>query len=191
MAIRKLMLCLLLGGGLQAFAADKETPVDGTPGEREYREKSQKLVSLENKVGELEARFQDLIKAKDSVKGKSKKLELIEEMKTVMQERDETVEKFNKLRDEIRFKFPDKGKTVVRRYAPMQKKTFEQLEKRSTLDTDLSRAKKAADKVYRPFVQQAEEEERKKILEQEEAKKASADASQDPATKVPKIRLEK
>lgn len=173
------------------MAAEDGGQVESSPGEKEYREKSQKLLALETKVSELESHFKTLVKAKEVTTSKDKKLALIEEMKTVQQERDDAAEKFNKLRDEVRFKFPDKGKTVMRRFAPMQKKTVKQLEKRSTLDADLTSAKKAAEKAYRPFIRKAEEEERKRLLEQKEAKKSSKSASEDSKVKIPKIRLEK
>lgn len=194
MAIRSLALVLLVFFSFAAIAEEEggETAVvEYSPGEKEYREKSQKLNSLESKIGELEATFQALVKANSETTDKNKRLDLVEKMKAVKQEHDETVDKYTDLRDEVRFKFPDKGKTIMRRYAPMQKKSMQQLEKRSTLDGDLTKAKKAAEKAYRPFIRKAEEEERKKILEQEKAKKASASNPDDPKNKIPKIRLEK
>ena len=79
----------------------------------------------------------------------------------------------------------------MRRYAPMQKKTVRQLEKRSTLDADLSNAKKAADKVYRPFVRKAEEEEKKRRLEQRQKEEQSIKQSSESTGKIKKIRIEK
>lgn len=194
MGIRNLALALFVFFNFLAIAAEEggeATAVEYSPGEKEYREKSQKLNSLESKIGELEATFQALVKANSETTDKNKRLDLVEKMKTVKQEHDETVDKYTDLRDEIRFKFPDKGKTIMRRYAPMQKKTMQQLEKRSTLDEDLTKAKKAAEKAYRPFIRKAEEEERKKILEQEKAREASVSNPDDPKNKIPKIRLEK
>lgn len=188
---RYLMVIFFVLFGLSASASEKPKE-DISPGEKDYREKAQKLSSFETKAGELEAQFEELVKHKNAAHDKHAALEIIERMKEIKKERDEIVEKFNTVRDEIRFKFPDKGRAVMRRYAPMQKKTVEQLEKRSTLDADLSNAKESADRVYRPFIKKAEEEERQRILQQEETKKAAGSSAETkPGSKIPVIRLEK
>ncbi len=188
---KQILFCFFIVLGCASGAAEEGAKTDYSPSEKEYRSKTQKLNSLETKVGELETRFQALVKTKSEARDKDTKLVLIEQMKTVKKEIDEAADKYNELRDEVRFKFPDKGRALVKRYAPMQKKTMQQLEKRSTLDTDLTKAKKAAEKAYRPFIRRAEEEERKKILEQEKVQKASVKTLDNSGGRRPRIRLEK
>lgn len=152
------------------WAAEEKEGADQllySPGEKDFREKTMKLKALETDIAEADQAFASLVGKKNKAQSKSKALEIIEQMKEVKTQRDKDAEKFNEIREELIYKFPDKGRTVMRKYAPMQQKTLEQMEKKSSLDKDLTRARKKAQKIYRPFIREAKEKE-----ELEEKKKS-------------------
>jgi hypothetical protein len=196
MAIRSLVLIGALFLVEPLYAADEAAPESPaaeavSEGEREYQEKLQKLNSLELKVAEAELQFAALVQAKNKTKVKREALDIIEQMKVLRVQRDADVAKFNEVRDEIQFKYPDMGRAVQQRFAPMQKKTVEQLERSSTLDADLTAAQKAAARVYRPFNQAAEEKERAEAERESGARLPSRPAVVEKKEAPPKIRLVK
>lgn len=180
MAIRSLIFIATLTFASASFSEDAAPPAEISEGEREYLEKVQKLTSLEAKVAEAEKQFSALVATKNKTKNKADALALIEQMKVIRTERDADVAKFNELRDEIQFKYPDRGRAIQQRFAPMQKKTMEQMEQASTLDSDLTKAKKSADRVYRPFMK-----------EEEAVKRDSVQKAVEQKTEKTRIRLEK
>lgn len=151
-----------------AQAEEKADPQIYSAGEKEFREKTVKLKALESKIAESDLLFASLVQQKNKSQSKSEALSFIEQMKEIKVERDKDLVSFNKLRQELIYKFPDKGRTVMRKYAPIHKKTLKQLEKKSSLDKDLTRARKKAAQVYRPFVKEAE---RKEELKKERMEK--------------------
>ena len=160
MPIRKsvldfLVLATLLLGVGPAVAADNPLIQKLPPGEQEYYDKTVRLNELEADIIKLEERFNVLVKQKSHTEQRDSMKKIVDEMAQIKRDRDKKTDEYNELTTELKYKFPDKGRAVSRRYAPMEKKSLKQLEKPSKLREDLTRIKRLVDKKYKPFIDEA------------------------------------
>jgi TolA-binding protein len=131
-----------------------------SPDELAYNERILELNSLETQISTLEKEFRVLIKKKNQTDDPKQIKPLVKRMKEIKPERDQAVDRYNEIKEEIKYRFPDKGRALIRRFAPMQKKSMKQLEKPTRLREDLTTVKQLVDQKYKTFVD--EDRERKK-----------------------------
>lgn len=162
------LTAICFGLSCSSFASAQDNPLIQKlpPGEEEYREKTQRLNELEGEIIEHEERFNILVKEKGLTADQVRIKAIVEEMAEIKKDRDKKTDEYNKLTEDLKYKYPDKGKAVSRRYAPIEKKSLKQLEKPSKLREDLTRIKRLVDKKYKPFIDEAnakKEAEQKKM----------------------------
>lgn len=168
-----LNLIFLLGCYFAWAKEGGEAPAEGEEGkgavtntlpkdEKEYIEKSGKLTTLGNRIIEHEKHFNEVVHEKSVAKTPAEKKMFIGILNTIAKDRDKDVEAYNKLKTEVKLRYPKAGVAIDRRYSTHQKKSVEELEGVAGLDELLSRTKKVIDKKYAPFL--AEEEKRNNQL---------------------------
>lgn len=148
---------------------------------QQYTQKSSKVIALKERIAEADKDFLELAKKKDLTKNEEEKRQIMQEMLALHKSRQKLVQKHNSLYREVEFKYPGKGERVLERSQPIQNKTFEEMEKESTLDAQLAQTKKAIDQKYKPFVGEPEPN----LAAKAKAKKAEV------AEKKKKLRLER
>lgn len=138
------------GGGAPAMPKDQ----------KEYIEKTAKLNSLSNKILEHEKAFAEVIHHKASAKDQAEKMHHVEELNRIATERNKDVEAYNRIKMDVKLRYPNQGIQLERRYSTQQKKSVEELEGVAGLDEMLTRVKRVIDQKYAPFL--IEEEEKNK-----------------------------
>lgn len=152
-----------------------------SPDELAYNELILELNSLEIEIGTLEKEFKMLITKKGQAEDSKAMKPMIKRMKEIKPERDRAVARYNEIKEEIKYRFPDKGRALSRRYAPMQKKSLKQLEKPTRLKEELSSTKQLMDQKYKVFVD--EERERRKKAQAKQMIRPSVAPSDAPPPK--------
>ncbi|MCB0355689.1 MAG: hypothetical protein KDD40_01710 [Bdellovibrionales bacterium] len=117
----------------------------------EYTEKTGKLNILETKIRESKANIKARLKALDHTKDKEKKKELYDSLVAEHEELKKNIKDYNKIRQELKYKFPQKNDQTQRRYLPMREMSLKEIETESGLDGLLNRVKKKMDKKYKKF----------------------------------------
>ncbi|MEO0336407.1 MAG: hypothetical protein AAF202_08430 [Pseudomonadota bacterium] len=159
-----------------------------SPEELRYNDYILELNSLETQISELEKEFRKLIMQKNQTEDPMTQKPLVKRMKEIKPERDRAVDRYNEIKETIKYRFPDKGRALTRRYAPMQKKSMKQLEKPTRLRQELTNVKQMMDEKYKTFVE--EERERRKKAQAKQMIRPDVPPSDAPPPKKP-IRLER
>lgn len=144
-------------GGKALGAAVKEgTAEGGNDSDREWAKRTTKLNIYETKMKELNKKIQQMIKAKNNnvqaLDEKGKPVDVLETITTAFSDLKKTVKDYNAERDELKYKYPEEGARIERRYVPLRAQSIEQIEKEIGLNGELTRTKKKIDKKYAPFV---------------------------------------
>lgn len=166
------------GGGGEAPAAEK--PAEGaapqiTKEQKEFLEKSSKLTSLGNRLEEHDKQFAEAVRLKAAAKTPEAKQQIIATMNEIIAARNKDVDQFNKLKTELKLRFPKRGEQLDRRYQTQTKRSIEEAEAAAGLDELLTKTKKSIDQKYAPFMTEEEKEQiarpKVKAQEQEETKR--------------------
>ncbi|NQZ01007.1 MAG: hypothetical protein HRT45_10125 [Bdellovibrionales bacterium] len=152
-----------------------------SPDELLYNDLILELNSLETEIATLEKEFKKLITQKNKTDDPKTIKPLVKRMKEIKPERDQAVDRYNEIKDEIKYRFPDQGRALSRRYAPMQKKSMKQLEKPTRLKEELTATKRLMDEKYKVFVE--EERERRKKVQAKQMIRPTAPPSDAPPPK--------
>jgi hypothetical protein len=168
-------------------AAEEKPPAEGEGGsaaaiapvgkdQKEYIEKTGKLTSLSNRIVEFEKQFQEVIHHKATAKTTAEKMHAVEELNRIAKERNKDVEAYNRIKMDVKLRYPNQGISLERRYNTQQKKTVEELEGAAGLDEMLTRIKRVIDQKYEPFLAEEEKREKKqptivKSLDEEKPKR--------------------
>jgi hypothetical protein len=141
---------------------------NGKSADREWAQRTSKLNILAAKMKELKFRIQEMIEKKNSGHAprdeKGNEIDVLGEMTKVHKELVETLAEYTKESDELRFRYPEEGTVINRKYVPLHEQSLEQIEKEMGLDGDLTRTKAKIDKKYAPF--RADEPPKKVVLKQ-------------------------
>jgi len=186
--MRSLSLSLIF---LCAVAVAEDKPAEGggeappagvlPKDQKEYIEKTGKMTTLTNRIIEHEKNFAATVHAKTIAKNVKEKQRLIGELNAIAKERNKDVDLFNKLKMDVKLRYPNQGIALDRRYSTHQKKSVEELEGVAGLDEMLTRVKKVIDKKYEPF-----------LIEEEKANNIQPTvAKPDEEGKPKRLRLEK
>ena len=167
--MRSLSLSLLLVCSL-AFAEEKgeAPPAEGEAAaggkvmnalpkdQKEFIEKSGKLNTLTNRIVEHEKHFWEIVRKKSESKDQSEKARLIAALNDVAKDRNKDVEQYNRIKMDLKLRYPNAGVAMDRHYATQQKKSVEELEGVAGLDELLTRTKKVIDRKFKPFLEEEE-----------------------------------
>lgn len=159
-------------GGKPAAPVNKE--------EKAFNEKTAKLNSLGNRIAEGEKRFAELVREKDAAKDSEEKQKIIAQMLEVTKQRNKDADEYNKVKMELKLRYPSQGEHLERRYQTQSKRTLEELEGVAGLDELLTRVKKVVEKKFASF----EDEDKEEKVEKKRAKPA-------PAEEPKRLRLQK
>lgn len=152
------------GGGHGGGGAAAENEGDGEGeskkpsgnADREWAKRKSKLNIHEAKIKELTKTIQELVHMKNSGHAahdeKGNPIDVLGAIASTHKELRELVEEYNRDREELKFRFPEEGALIERRYVPLRAQTVEQIEKLSGLDGELTRTKKKVDKKYATFM---------------------------------------
>lgn len=163
--MRLLSLSVILGFlliGISGGAEDAAPPPAGNPtaplakDQKEYVDKTSRLNTLTNRIIEHEKRFLEVVRWKAEAKDPAAKKRWINELNHVAAERNKDVEAFNRIRMDVKLRYPNQGVALDRHYDVRQKKSVEQLEGVAGLDELLTRTKKMIDKKYQGFLLEEE-----------------------------------
>lgn len=153
LSLSLLLVCAIASGEEKApAAADANPALSFSKDQREYVDKTAKLNTLTNRIIEQEKRFLAAVHAKSVAKTPAEKKRLIEELTAVAADRNRDVESYNRIRMDVKLRYPNQGVALDRRYNTHQKKSVEELEGVAGLDELLTLTKKIIDKKYAPLL---------------------------------------
>ena len=115
--------------------------------DREWAKRTSKLNVLEAKLKEIQKGMAENIKAKNS-EGERGGEESTKRIAEAQKELTKTYEEYLKAKNELKYRFPEEGALIERRYVPLREKSLEQVEKEMGLHGDLTRIKLAIEKKY-------------------------------------------
>ncbi len=128
----------------------------GNGADREWAKRTTKLNVYESKMKELNRKIMEMIEAKKgshaALDEKGKPIDPLEIISTSFTELKTTVKSYNEEREQLKYKFPEEGVVIERRYVPQRVQTLEQMEKEIGLNGELSLTKRKVDKKYETFM---------------------------------------
>ena len=135
---------------------------DGERADREWAQRTSKLNIQQQKIKEATDKLQKLITAKNAGREvrdeKNNKVDVLAEIATTHGLLKTHVEDYNKAKNELRYRYPEEGALIERRYVPMRLQTLEQIEREIGIEGRLDRLKVKSDKKYEPFIGKKPEE---------------------------------
>lgn len=144
------------GGAKSDGSGESANAAESNQSDREWAKRTTKLNIYETKMRELNKKIQQMIKAKNNgaavIDEKGNPIDALETISTSFSELKKTVKDYNAERDELKYKYPEEGARIERRYVPLREQSIEQIEKELSLDGDLTRTKRKIDKKYAPFM---------------------------------------
>ena len=136
-------------------AESSEAP-SGDQADREWAKRTSKLNIHESKIKDLTKKLQAMIQNKNSnskmIDEKGQPVDLISQIAASHKELKDTVGMYNKEKDELKYRYPEEGQLIERRYVPLRPQSLEQIEKEIGIDAELSKTKIKIDKKYATFV---------------------------------------
>lgn len=151
------------GGGGEAPSSGEAMSLE----DREYREKSNKLLGLEAKLKDMNEALSVLVEKKRREKNPDKVREMMEELVRLSKERNKVVLEHRELKKYLLYRFPNLGKDIHRRYGVHEEASPEQLEKARGLEELLTETKDLIDQKYAPIIGDLPGEEEKSLPKKE------------------------
>lgn len=161
------MTAIVVGAQAQEKEADaeaaKEAPKEaakpeGESSDREWAKRTTKLNIYEAKISELNKKIQAMIKSKNNntvaLDDKGKPIDVLATISSSHSELKKTVQDYNQARGELKYRYPEEGARIERRYVPLRAQSIEQIEKEIGLDSELTVTKKKIDKKYEVFMRE-------------------------------------
>lgn len=150
------------GGGGGGEAEGGKPGAQISKDEKEFVDKTAKLNTLTNKIADTEKHFVELVHEKEEAKDSVQKQKIIAEMLEVAKERNKAAEEYNKVKMDLKLRYPNQGEHLERRYQTQTKRTVEELEGVAGLDELLTRVKKVVEKKFAAFEDKEEKREKNK-----------------------------
>lgn len=117
----------------------------------EYMRKSNELRNLETKLKDAESRVKSNLEAKSKATTPAAQHEAMEGMVKAHDEMRKLITDYNKVRAELKYKFPAKGEEIEGHYKPKTVKSIEEIDHASSLDAQLTKTKRAMEKKFAPI----------------------------------------
>jgi DNA repair exonuclease SbcCD ATPase subunit len=138
-----LLLWLVAGGYARGEGA--------APVVNEYGKKSAELRNLETKINDATNQINAAIEAKDKTEDLGQQHVQMDAMVKAHKEYRDLTDKYNKLRLELKYRFPAHGAEIEGRYKQHTARSLEELNHANALEAQLAKTKKAIDKKYAPL----------------------------------------
>ena len=145
-----------------------------------YASKSGKLNVLKMRVKETEKTIKKLVQRKAAAATREQEHQIMEEMVRVHEGYKKDTREYNALRNELKYRFPEKDDETERQYQVIKDKTLDDIEEEIDLDGALTQFKKKMDKKYEPFVKAAEEKRFRELSSKMEKEKDKDEAKYKP-----------
>ncbi len=138
----------------EAGAAPAEAPSSNA--DKEWAQRTSKLNILDQKIKDETTKLQKLIQAKNSGQKirdeKNVEVDVLGEITKTYKELKTNVDEYVVGKDELRFRFPEEGVVIERRYVPLRLKSLDEIEREIGIDGTLIRLKNKSDKKYEVFI---------------------------------------
>lgn len=147
------------GGGGEAPPSEEGAPAAPVNKEQiEYSKKEARLNTLRSRIEESNTSFAKTVEAKNHSKDPKHQRELAETLAAIAKERNKWVSEYTELRQELRYRYPNQGKEIDKKFAPNREKTAAELENSAEIDMQLTALKHKIEKKYAPFMPKEEAE---------------------------------
>jgi hypothetical protein len=117
----------------------------------EYGKKTAELRNLETKMKDAETQIHTFIQSKNATSDPALQKAAIDGMTTAHHDLEKYTKDYNKLRTELKYKFPSHGEEIDVRYRKKQLRSIDDIERGSALDAQLTKTKEVVDKKYEPI----------------------------------------
>lgn len=117
----------------------------------EYVKKTSKLKTLEGRVEEGKKNILKLIEEKNATTDENKRKALIDDIKAEHKNINKELAEYNKLHQEIEYKYPEKGMDLREKFVLKKEQSIEEIERETSVDQQLTEVKRNADKKYAPI----------------------------------------
>ncbi len=140
----------------EAAEGEAAKPSPGAGADREWAKRQSKLNVHEAQIKDLTKKVQGLIRLKNTggaaVDDKGNPIDLLASIAENHKKLKETIAEYSVEKAEMKYRFPEEGVLIERRYVPMREQSLEQIELEMGLDGDLIATKKKIDKKYGSFM---------------------------------------
>jgi hypothetical protein len=123
----------------------------------EYSKKEARLNTLKSRIDEANESFARTLERKAHTKVPKRQHEFADRLAEIAKERNQWVTEYTSLRQELKYRYPNKGQDIDKRFVPAKEKTAEELEQSAEIDVLLTTIKRRVDKKYAPFMPKEEE----------------------------------
>lgn len=142
-------------GGSKGPTPGEETKSGGGGADREWAKRTSRLNVLETKVTDLEKLLKNLIEQKKHTRTykdeKGNEIDILQKIADEHKKMKGVVADYNKEKAELKYRYPEEGALIERRYMPLRERSLEQIEREIGLAGELTRTKAKIDKKYAPF----------------------------------------
>jgi len=141
----------------EADASAEAATAEGPGADREWAKRTTKLNILQTKRGEFTKQIQNYIEIKKTKRiikdEKGNSLDVLEQIAEAHRKLKEVVADYNKEKAELKYRFPEEGALIERRYMPLRVQTLEQIEREMGLTGELTKAMEKIAKKYATFME--------------------------------------
>lgn len=116
-----------------------------------YTQKTGKLTTLESKIKGQKEEIKSTLKAMHHSKNVENQKDLFNTAVENHKALKKSIDEYNALRREVKYKFPRKNEQTSRRYLPMREVSLEEIENEIGIDGIMNRVKSKMDKKYKTF----------------------------------------
>lgn len=159
------VLCLALSAAAQQPQGDSKESI-------EYSKKESRMNTLRGRMTEADEKFARVLARKKETRDTVKQRELAAELAAIAKERNTAAREYTEIRQDLMYRYPNKGQDIDKRFAPRKEKTPQELEQSAEIDELLTAIKRRMDKKYAPLLPKEEEAAAAQVAPpKEEAKK--------------------
>lgn len=141
---------------LSAFAQETKSPGGDSKEFIEYSKKESRLNTLKSRITEANTNFAVTLEKKQGTRDAVKQRQYADRLAEIAKERNAAVAEYTALRQELTYRYPNKGVDIDKRFVPKKEKTALELENSSEIDELLTAIKKRVDKKYAPLIPREE-----------------------------------
>lgn len=159
--LKILLVAILMSAFSLAEGGEEQKPKSEgiNRGQLEYSNKESRMNSLESKMREAQKRFDEKLGQKKRTTDTARQKELAKELFNIAKERNSFVSEYNDLRQELLYKYPNKGQEIDKRFIPRKHKSVAEMENTSDFDRQLTKAKDEIKEKYKALMPPEEREE--------------------------------
>ena len=156
LAVSIILGCTFVRAEEHEEGGEEKAGVEVKGADREWAQRKTKLNIYEAKIKDYTKEIQRFIYFKNTntaaIDEKGKPINVLQAIAETHRKLKEATEGYNKEKEELKYRFPEEGMVIERRYVPMRFQSVEQIEKEMGLDGELTRTKKKIDKKYLTFM---------------------------------------